>query len=111
MKQGPGEHCNHRIIFHLFCGFFCDKKNHRYPCLHLGELGFCCGAIGAAWQWVLGYGVFHSAGGRWVQAGEEGREAKSCERQPLFITEQSGNFATTAAQMGDHFPSNKTLTL
>lgn len=60
---------------------------------------------------MLGYAYFVPLAAGGCQAGEEGREAKSCEREPLFITEQSGNFATIAAQMRDHFPSNKTLTL
>lgn len=44
-------------------------------------------------------------------AAGEGREATHPDSEPLFITEQSGNFATITAQIWDHFPSNKTITL
>lgn len=54
-------------------------------------------------QWVQQRGARRAAG--------EGSEAKHPDCEPLFITEQSGNFATIRAQIWDHFPSNKTITL
>lgn len=60
--------------------------------------GFKCGAEPAAARAPVG-----AAGGV--------REAKRPDCKPLFIREQSGNFATITAQMWDHFPSNKTITL
>lgn len=53
--------------------------------------------------WVQRHGACRAAG--------EGSEAKHPDCKPLFTTEQSGNFATTRAQIRDHFPSNKTITL
>ena len=53
--------------------------------------------------WVRRHGPCRAAG--------EGREAEHPDCEPLFITEQSGNFATITAQIWDHFPSNKTITL